>query len=174
MLIGTDTFCSRKCSGNKHFQVFILMNLKRWKSWNDSCLWQIIKWVFPCNLSRKRLFKVVQSFVLLHLGYESGINMNLVSFLRKHRILPVFVRTRAWLCVRETYRQTDRQTERAFRWLNIVSCLRCCNKMLNSDKTMDFTRFGERPVSESAASESGSSDIWKMNCIDSFQASFPD
>ena len=40
-----------------------------------------------------------------------------------------------------------------------VSVLRCSNSMLNSNKTTDFACFGERPLCESAASESGSSGI---------------
>ena len=42
------------------------------------------------------------------------------------------------------------------------------NKMINSHKTMDFALFEEKPVSESAAAESGSSRIWKMGCMDTF------
>ena len=41
--------------------------------------------------------------------------------------------------------------------------------MLISDKTKDFARLGERPLFESAVSESGSSDIWKISSMDSFR-----
>ena len=54
-----------------------------------------------------------------------------------------------------------------------VSCLRCYNKMLNSDKTTDFAWFGERPLSEYAAFDSDSSYNWKMNCMDLFHALIP-
>ena len=42
------------------------------------------------------------------------------------------------------------------------------NKMPNSDKTKDFAHLGERPLSQSEASESSCSGIWKMSCMDSF------
>ena len=42
-----------------------------------------------------------------------------------------------------------------------MESFRCSNKMLNSDKTMDFARLGGKLLSESKVSESGSSGIWK-------------
>ena len=78
---------------------------------------------------------------------------------------PVFVCTRT--CVLERKRARIPMIEYG------VSCLRCCKKMLNSDKTTKFAHFGDTPLSESAASESASSSIWKMNCMGSFQALIP-
>ena len=46
-------------------------------------------------------------------------------------------------------------------------------KKKKKKKKTHFARFRERPLSESAASESVSSGIWKMSCMDSFQALFP-
>ena len=51
--------------------MFQLMNLKRWKSRNGSCLQQKIHWIFPWNLHSK-LFSNLTTFIL---KYESGINM---------------------------------------------------------------------------------------------------
>ena len=46
--------------------------------------------------------------------------------------------------------------------------------MPNEDQTTDFARFGQRPLSQSAASGSSFSGIWKMSCLDSFEALNPE
>ena len=76
--------------------------------------------------------------------------------------MPVFVRealSRARVCVRE--RERERERERKLLRIFNMENFRCSNKMLNSDKTMDFARFGGKPLSELTVSESGSSRIWK-------------
>ena len=76
------------------------------------------------------------------------------------------------VCLRERHTESERDSEsESVQMIEYrVIYLRCFNKMLNLDKTTDFARLGERSISESAAYESGSSDIWKMSCMGGFQA----
>ena len=127
--IGTDKCSIRNCSENKCLQIFILKNCKRWKPKNDLSLWQKIQWIFPWNLSRENLFKVLQLFVQLQSGlrvwyqYEFGR-----LFIRNNHAL--FLHVRMHVCVRERQRKTE--STQMIKYGVIV--IRCCNKMLNSDK----------------------------------------
>ena len=89
------------------------------------------------------------------LGHASGIKMTWVSI---HQNLFSYKRA----CVRvyegEKENVRDRECSDAENEYG-VAVLRCNNNMLNLNKTTDFARFGERPLCESAASESGSSGI---------------
>ena len=134
---------------------------------NDSFLWQKIKWNFPWNLSRN---KSVQSCSVICPTSFWALSLvstwNLISFHRDYRIVPLFAHTFACVCacvrICVFERERDRESGRIIEYG--VSCLRC-NKMLNSDKTTDFARFGERPLSKYVASESGFIYIWNMKCM---------
>ena len=74
------------------------------------------------------------------------------------------------VCVKERGREREREKEQARERYQMMEyeLFKYNNKMPNSDKTKDFAHLGERPLSQSEASESSCSRIWKMSCMDSF------